>query len=162
MADGLFDPEGWTNRLAYCIELELLTWFVRMSLDQLRGLALDCAPWHKDALSISFLTDREKFDEAAEGKWETPTWRFFNFTAVPNATWPFATEVMREAHEYYARGGSQEKREGHRDELCRCCVRALRHPSVQQVLRERYNLAADFGLYVGHPDDPERNFCDEA
>jgi hypothetical protein len=156
-----FDPEGWVNRLAYCIELELLTWHVRMSLDKLRGPALDCAPWHQDALMISFLTDRERFDEAAEGKWETPSWRFFNFTAGPNTSWPFATEVMRAAHEFYSRGGPEDERQERRDELCRCCARALRHVSVQKNLCERYNLTDDFGLYTGHPDDPARNFCDE-
>ena len=161
MAGRSFDPEGWANRLAHCVELELLTWFVRMSLDQLRGLALDCAPWHEDTLSISFLTDRESFEEADEGKWATPSWRFFDFTSGPNTSWPFAAEVMRDAHEFYARGGPQEETKQRRDELCRCCARALRHPSVQQVLREQYNLAPDFGLYAGHPDEPEHNYCDE-
>ena len=156
-----FDPEGWTNRLAYCVELELLTWCVRMYLDQLRGLALDCAPWHEDSLMISFLTDRERLDEVAEGKWATPNWRLFNFTSGPNTSWHFAAEAMREAHDFYTRGGPEEEFDERRDELCRCCARALRQRGVQQVLRERYDLAADFGMYAGHPDDRERNFCDE-
>lgn len=160
MANHTFDPEGWTNRLARCIEMELLTWFVRMSLDQLRGLALDCAPWHDDALMISFLTAREQFDEVADGKWSTPSWRFFNFTSGPNTSWPFAIGVMCEAHDYYSAGDKVEEMANRRDELCRCCARALRYPSVQQVLRERYNLAPDFGLYAGHPDEPECNFCE--
>jgi hypothetical protein len=161
MADRKFDPEAWTNRLAHCVELELLTWFGRMSLDQLRGLALDCAPWHKNALMVSLLTDREQFDEAAAGKWATASWRFFKFTCGPDTSWPLAAEVMREAHEYYDNGGLEEESEARRDELCRCCARALWHPCVQSTLRERYNVAPDFGLYAGHPDKPDRNFCDE-
>jgi len=30
------------------------------------GLALDCAPWHNDALMISLLTDRDSFHELYE------------------------------------------------------------------------------------------------
>jgi hypothetical protein len=161
VADRSFDTAAWTNRLAHCVELELLNWFVRMSLDTLRGLALDCAPWHDGAMMISFLTDRERFDEAAEGKWATPSWRFFDFTSGPNTSWPFAAEVMREAHEFYARGGPDEEVIQRLEAICRCSAQALRHPSVQRVLHERYDLAPDFGLYAGHPDEPGRNFCDE-
>lgn len=161
MAGHSFDPDDWTNRLAHCVELELLTWRVRMSCDQLRGLALGCAPWHEDSLMISFLTDREQFDEMAEGKWSTPSWRLFNFTSGPNTSWPFAVEAMREAHQFYTRGGPEEQFDDRRDELCRCCARTLKQRDVQRVLREWYNLADDFGLFAGHPDDPDRNFCDE-
>ena len=156
-----FDPAAWTERLAHCVELELLTWHVRMSLDRLRGLALDCCPWHAPALIISFLTEREQFGFEGADKWDTAAWRFFDFTSGPDTHWPYAAEVMREAHAYYGDDETGSERAERRDELCRCCAKALRHPAVERVLRERYQLAPDFEVYAGHPDEHERNFCDE-
>lgn len=68
---------------------------------------------------------------------------------------------MREAHAYYGNDETGSERAERRDELCRCCAKALRHPAVERVLRERYQLAPDFEVYAGHPDEHERNFCDE-
>jgi hypothetical protein len=81
----LLDPKCWTNRLAHCVELELFTWFVRMSGDRIRCLAIDCAPWFTQSLIISFLTEREQLEGT---KWSTAGWRFFDFTSGPNTSWP--------------------------------------------------------------------------
>lgn len=94
-----FDPASWTERLAHCVELELLTWHVRMSLDRLRGLALDCCPWHAPALIISFLTEREQFGFEGADKWDTAAWRFFDFTSGPG----HALAVCRGGHAGSAR-----------------------------------------------------------
>lgn len=162
-----FDFVGWTRRLAECIELELLTWRGRMCFDRIRALAIDCAPWHDAALSISFLTDRERFDETNCGKWSIADWRMFDFTAGPDTHWPLAEELMRDAHEYYteavrkdAEGNTTMIAPEFRDDLVRCCAKALKSEQVAKALKH-YHLAADFELYAGHPDEPDRNYCAE-
>lgn len=153
--DKQFDADAWTKKLAECIELELLTWRVRMSHDKIRALALECHPWHENALSISFLTDRESFEETKESKWSVADWRMYNFTAGPGANWPFAAELMRIAHEYYMETEGARAR----DKLVKCCAEALMSPKVSKTLKDRYKLADDFQLFVGHPDDPGKNYC---
>ena len=126
-----FDPVTWTKKLADCIELELLTWWVRMSHDKIRALAIHCHPWHADALSISFLTDRESFAEPKEpasrsaGKWSVADWRMYSFTDGPGANWPFAEGLMKMAYDYYALEGSDS-----RDTLVNCCADAIMSEQV--------------------------------
>jgi hypothetical protein len=67
---------------------------------------------------------------------------------------------MREAHDYYTAGIETGHPQVRRDELCRCCARALRDPRVGAVLQQEYLLADDFELYVEHPDG-RKNFCEE-
>jgi hypothetical protein len=154
-----FDKTTWTKDLVECIEMELLTWWHRMSVDKIRALAIQCHPWHEIAFTISFLTNRESsHNEAKHGKWDLPAWRLYNFTSGPDTDWPYAQKLMRVAHRYYMASERSGEPVKVRDELVRCCARALKSSKVTKALK-RYNLAHDFELFAGHPDAPERNYC---
>src|SRR5262245_45849583 len=97
-----FDADGWVARLAACVERELLAHRERLQADHIRALALTCCPWHRTSLILSILTDSESFHTTGTERWrEIAAWRLFNFTSSPNANWPAADELMREAHDYY-------------------------------------------------------------
>jgi hypothetical protein len=155
-----FDTGKWTSRLAACVEFELLHWRTRLQFDQIRSLAILCCPWHRNALAISLLTDREAFHTTGTERWdEMASWRLFNFTSGPTMSWPAAAELMREAHDFYTTHIESAHPAGLRDELCVCCATALRDARVRAVLERHYCLTDDFELFVGHPDEPERNYC---
>ena len=157
MSDSTFNLDSWTERLARCLELELLHWQTRLSIESLRGFALDCHPWLENTLTLSLLTDREKFDEERRGKWAIAEWRFYDFTSAPTEAWPAAKQLMLEARGYYTRGLAAEEQSAAHSELLRCCVLAMGSPRVAHGL-SRYQLASDFERFVGHPDSPSRNF----
>lgn len=156
-----FDPTTWTERLARCVEDELWTWHRRMAFDRLRGLAIDCVPWHPNPLTLSFLTEREDSDYTGSEKWDLAGWRLYAFATGPTTHWPHAEPLAREVQAFWSGADDDADREMRRDLLCRACAGALQPPGVQAKLRHRYTLAPDFEVYAGHPDKPERNFCDE-
>jgi hypothetical protein len=148
--------DEWAGRLAQCVRLELLFWRGRMSLDRVRALALDCHPWHTNALTLSFLTDRESFPEARLGKWAIADWRLYDFSSAPTSNWPAAQSLMDEAHRLYM-AAAPGNESAVRDLLIRSCVMAMKSAEVSDALRS-YDLAPDFALFVGHPDAPNKNF----
>jgi hypothetical protein len=135
--------ESWTARLAHCLHLELLTWRVRMSADALRAFALDCQPWHSNALVLSFLTERESYNEAKYGKWCLAEWRLYDFTSGPTTSWPAASELMAEAHGIYTRALSAGTQAATHGQQLRACVEAM-HASVVTEALQGYQRAPDF------------------
>lgn len=130
-----------------------------MSLDSLRALAIDCHPWHEACLTLSFLTNREAFGEDKYGKWSLADWRMYSFTSGPSTHWPLAADLMREAHDIYQQAHDKGDAAKVRDMLVSCCAKAIKAPSISQVLKANYRLAPDFELFAGHPDDPGQNHC---
>jgi hypothetical protein len=151
----IMNLHDWTARLAQCVHYELYSWRNHMEQDRLRALALNCHPWHSEALTLSFLTERESFDEGKYGKWAVADWRLYNFTSVPTANWPSAQLLMEEAHEFYQAAPKASAVE-FRDQLIQACVEAMKSSLVSGAL-ESYSLAPDFAIFVGHPDAPKKN-----
>lgn len=156
-----FDPHAWAKRLADRMSLELFNAHRKVGLDTLRAFAIDCTPWHGNVLGISFLTDREWPDfDAEKHKWDIASWRLYAFTSAPHSQWPYGEVILREAQQYYDGAESSDEAAKRRDEILRACIEMVNSPAVQKEL-QRFKRTADFEIYVGHPDEPERNFYRE-
>jgi hypothetical protein len=155
-----FDPPAWAKRLADRISVELFNAHRKIGIDTLRAFAVDCYPWHGNVLSISLLTDREWPDFDPNYKWDIASWRLYAFTSAPHSQWPYGEEILSEAKHYYDAADSSEDAARRRDVILRACIEAVNSSAIQKEL-QRFNRAADFEFYVGHPDAPNRNFYAE-
>jgi hypothetical protein len=147
------DPEQvFEEDLRAALWLALKHYAGRMRFDTLRALAVDCVPWH-GRVDVYVLTDREFFDEEAEGKWALGSWRSGSLTETPYGTWRGFQDLGEAAQTIYE--GAAKPEDAVRS-LCARCAAALKSDAVANLLRDSFTLGADFELGVFEPDDPER------
>ena len=159
-----FDEYSFAEALANRIALELNGVKLQLRYDSIRALAIDCYPWF-GYLHLCILTDREDFDEEADGKWQMAEWRYYDFTASPDGQWPYARDLIEQLTSYYESAEGDDKEASLRaNTIFRACAKALRAHAVSDALKKYgFNLAADFEFAVFDPNDPAKgNYCARA
>ncbi len=156
MAD--LDAVKCREQLAHIIAKELITCARRFASNKIRGLAIDCHPWHK-VLELCLCTDLDDQFIEENGKWWLADWRYFQFTrTVEGNKWP-ATQALCEAmFDYCEENNSQDDFERRTGLVVRICAQALLSPTVKEAIKN-YDLADDFEFFVSHPDELEENLC---
>jgi hypothetical protein len=156
-----FDEDEFANELAQRIYLELNGVKSYLKYDEIRALAIDCHPWH-GCIILCILTNREDFSEAQCGKWSMADWRYYDFSSTPDASWPFAKDLIEQMTKYYE-SGAEGTATFRADKIYRACAKALCSPTVSKALNfYKFNLASDFEFGVFDPDryPKKENYCD--
>jgi hypothetical protein len=158
-----FNEDTFAAALAKRIALELNGVSLQLQYDSIRALALDCFPWF-GYLHLCILTDREDFDEEANGKWRMAEWRYHDFTGSPDGQWPYARDLIRQLTSYYESAEGHDDASSRANTIYRACAKALRANSVSDALKKYgFKLAADFEFGVFDPKNPAKgNYCAQA
>lgn len=147
-----FDPAKRRNELAKTIAQALDKNMARFAGASVRGLAIDCHPWHR-VLELCLCTD------ADEVKWDLADWKHFQFTRTPDGDkWP-ETVALCQAMFDYCEADDDEDYQEKTTLMIQVCAQALLSSAVKKALKD-YKLADDFELFVSHPDDPDENLCE--
>ncbi len=162
MTTGTFEARKYRDLLEHVLSTELKNQASKFAAHKIRGLAIDCHPWHQ-VVELCICTELDNEVVEKYGKWCLADWKYFQFTRTSEGDeWPATRDTCQEMFDYCENNLPEDdpKEYGRRTDLMfRICAQALAGGSVKNAL-QGYNLAEDFELFVRHPDKPDANYCE--